>query len=59
MQWFSNSTGAVDHPLGHVVAWDRALPASAVAIATSCVLVVLATVDFGVVLIKYLAQLTA
>ena len=27
--------GAIDHPLGHAVAWDRTLPASAVAIATS------------------------
>ena len=37
--------GTIDYPLGHAVAWDRTLPASAVAIATSCVLVVVATVD--------------
>ena len=41
--------GAIDHPLGHKVAWDRTLPASAVAIATSCVLV-----DLGVVLVQHL-----
>ena len=41
--------GAVEHPPGHAVAWDRALPASAVAIATSCVLV-----DLGVVLVQHL-----
>ena len=35
--------GAVDHPLGHAVAWHRALPASTVAIATSGVLDVVAT----------------
>ena len=46
--------GAVDHPPGHAVAWDRALPASAVAIATSCVLVVVVTVDLGVVLVQHL-----
>ena len=27
--------GAVDHPLGHAVAWDTTLPASALAISTS------------------------
>ena len=37
--------GAIDHPLGHAVAWHRALPASTVAIATSGVLDVVATVD--------------
>ena len=46
--------GAVDHPLGHAIAWDRTLPASAVAIATSCVLVLVATVDLGVVLVQHL-----
>ena len=48
--------GTIDYPLGHAVAWDRALPASTVAIATSCVLVVVATVDLGVVLVQHLCH---
>ena len=40
--------GAVDNPFGHAIAWKRTLPASAVVIATSCVLVVVATVDLDV-----------
>ena len=46
--------GTIVYPLGHAVAWDRALPASTVAIATSCVLVVVATVDLGVMLVQHL-----
>ena len=46
--------GAIDHPLGHAVAWHRALPASTVAIATSGVLDVVATVDLDVVLVQHL-----
>ena len=46
--------GTIDHPLGHAVAWHRALSASAVAIATSSVLGVVATVDLDVVLVQHL-----
>ena len=46
--------GAINHPLGHAVAWHRALPASTVAIATSGVLDVVATVDLDVVLVQHL-----
>ena len=48
--------GAINHPLGHAVAWHRALPASTVAIATSCVAAVVATVDLGVVLVQHLCH---
>ena len=46
--------GAIDHPLGHAVAWHRALYALALAIATSSLLGVVATVDLDVVLVQHL-----
>ena len=48
--------GPIDLPLGHAVARDRALSALAVAVATSCVAAVVATVDLGVVLVQHLCH---
>ena len=46
--------GAVDHYLGHALAWDGALLSSSVSVATFVWLVVVAIADLDVVLIQHL-----